>query len=43
MIGRLRSGVTLEQAQAQADASSADLRSKYTLKKRRIITCAWSR
>jgi predicted permease len=33
MIGRLKAGVTLEQAQAQADASSADLRSKYTLEK----------
>jgi predicted permease len=33
MIGRLRAGVTIEQAQAQADASSADLRSKYTLEK----------
>jgi putative ABC transport system permease protein len=33
MIGRMRPGVSIEQAQAQAEASSADLRSKYTLEK----------
>ena len=33
MIGRMGPGASIEQAQAQADASSSDLRNKYTMEK----------